>query len=235
MSLTSVSLLQIGTQNSLEILEDPKAEVVDEIAAKLGLRKVRMCWISCVCVWQGSGQLFSPAPSKTLWVTYILLDVSSCYIFWSETQIQRAFLSTGPFQGSVAAVAGTKQHKLHLPFLSPATGAIPGSISLASANLAQIELELPLGSVSRSKGCPWIVFPSLVLQGVSGVWGYGCRFQPAAIPSGFPDFLTSLQPALMFSGLGAALVWWECQEWDVHKQDLTCWRKPAWEKAQCRL
>jgi len=37
----SFSLLQIGTQNSLEILEDPKAEVVDEIAAKLGLRKVR--------------------------------------------------------------------------------------------------------------------------------------------------------------------------------------------------
>ncbi|KFW79238.1 Nuclear protein localization protein 4, partial [Manacus vitellinus] len=32
--------LEIGTQNSLEILEDPKAEVVDEIAAKLGLRKV---------------------------------------------------------------------------------------------------------------------------------------------------------------------------------------------------
>ena len=32
--------LQIGTQNSLELLEDPKAEVVDEIAAKLGLRKV---------------------------------------------------------------------------------------------------------------------------------------------------------------------------------------------------
>uniref|UniRef100_A0A8B9PK22 Nuclear protein localization protein 4 homolog n=1 Tax=Apteryx owenii TaxID=8824 RepID=A0A8B9PK22_APTOW len=31
---------QIGTQNSLEILEDPKAEVVDEIASKLGLRKV---------------------------------------------------------------------------------------------------------------------------------------------------------------------------------------------------
>nr|XP_048673677.1 nuclear protein localization protein 4 homolog isoform X3 [Caretta caretta] len=31
---------QIGTQNSLELLEDPKAEVVDEIAAKLGLRKV---------------------------------------------------------------------------------------------------------------------------------------------------------------------------------------------------
>lgn len=40
--LMSFSLLQIGTQNSLEILEDPKAEVVDEIAAKLGLRKVRM-------------------------------------------------------------------------------------------------------------------------------------------------------------------------------------------------
>ncbi|EDM06831.1 nuclear protein localization 4 homolog (S. cerevisiae), isoform CRA_b [Rattus norvegicus] len=31
---------QIGTQNSLELLEDPKAEVVDEIASKLGLRKV---------------------------------------------------------------------------------------------------------------------------------------------------------------------------------------------------
>ncbi|XP_059804516.1 nuclear protein localization protein 4 homolog [Hypanus sabinus] len=31
---------QVGTANSLELLEDPKAEVVDEIAAKLGLRKV---------------------------------------------------------------------------------------------------------------------------------------------------------------------------------------------------
>ncbi|NWH73412.1 NPL4 protein, partial [Piaya cayana] len=31
---------QIGTPNNLEILEDPKAKVVDEIAAKLGLRKV---------------------------------------------------------------------------------------------------------------------------------------------------------------------------------------------------
>ncbi|KAF6095873.1 NPL4-like protein, ubiquitin recognition factor [Phyllostomus discolor] len=31
---------QVGTQNSLELLEDPRAEVVDEIAAKLGLRKV---------------------------------------------------------------------------------------------------------------------------------------------------------------------------------------------------
>uniref|UniRef100_A0A2D4PVZ6 MPN domain-containing protein n=1 Tax=Micrurus surinamensis TaxID=129470 RepID=A0A2D4PVZ6_MICSU len=31
---------QIGTQNSLELLEDQKAEIVDEIAAKLGLRKV---------------------------------------------------------------------------------------------------------------------------------------------------------------------------------------------------
>lgn len=39
--LAGFPLLQIGTQNSLEILEDPKAEVVDEIAAKLGLRKVR--------------------------------------------------------------------------------------------------------------------------------------------------------------------------------------------------
>ncbi|XP_030630011.1 nuclear protein localization protein 4 homolog isoform X3 [Chanos chanos] len=31
---------QIGTQNSLELIEDPKAGIVDEIAAKLGLRKV---------------------------------------------------------------------------------------------------------------------------------------------------------------------------------------------------
>uniref|UniRef100_A0A673HUL0 Nuclear protein localization protein 4 homolog n=1 Tax=Sinocyclocheilus rhinocerous TaxID=307959 RepID=A0A673HUL0_9TELE len=31
---------QIGTQNSLELIEDPKAEAVEEIAAKLGLRKV---------------------------------------------------------------------------------------------------------------------------------------------------------------------------------------------------
>lgn len=38
---TCVSLTQIGTQNSLELIEDPKAEAVEEIAAKLGLRKVR--------------------------------------------------------------------------------------------------------------------------------------------------------------------------------------------------
>lgn len=31
---------QIGTQNSLELLEDPKADAVEEVAAKLGLRKV---------------------------------------------------------------------------------------------------------------------------------------------------------------------------------------------------
>ncbi|KAM4663209.1 nuclear protein localization protein 4 homolog [Discoglossus pictus] len=31
---------QIGTQNSLQLLDDPKAEVVDEIASKLGLTKV---------------------------------------------------------------------------------------------------------------------------------------------------------------------------------------------------
>ncbi|KAI2658310.1 hypothetical protein H4Q32_016350 [Labeo rohita] len=31
---------EIGTQNSLELIEDPKAEAVEEIAAKLGLRKV---------------------------------------------------------------------------------------------------------------------------------------------------------------------------------------------------
>lgn len=37
---------QIGTQNSLELLEDPKAEVVDEIAAKLGLRKVLRLFLS---------------------------------------------------------------------------------------------------------------------------------------------------------------------------------------------
>lgn len=33
-------LVQNATQNSLELLEDPKAAAVDEIAAKLGLRKV---------------------------------------------------------------------------------------------------------------------------------------------------------------------------------------------------
>lgn len=48
-SPASFSLLQIGTQNSLEILEDPKAEVVDEIAAKLGLRKVWMM-VDLVCL-----------------------------------------------------------------------------------------------------------------------------------------------------------------------------------------
>lgn len=35
------ALTQIGTQNSLELIEDPKAEAVEEMAAKLGLRKVR--------------------------------------------------------------------------------------------------------------------------------------------------------------------------------------------------
>jgi len=34
-------MTQIGTQNSLELIEDPKAEAVEEMAAKLGLRKVR--------------------------------------------------------------------------------------------------------------------------------------------------------------------------------------------------
>lgn len=33
-------MTQIATQNSLELIEDPKAEAVEEIAAKLGLRKV---------------------------------------------------------------------------------------------------------------------------------------------------------------------------------------------------
>lgn len=43
--------MQIGTQNSLKILEDPKAEVVDEIAAKLGLRKVRTgLALLCLCL-----------------------------------------------------------------------------------------------------------------------------------------------------------------------------------------
>lgn len=31
---------QIGTQNSLELIDDPRAAAVEEIAAKLGLRKV---------------------------------------------------------------------------------------------------------------------------------------------------------------------------------------------------
>ena len=35
------SVHQIATQNSLELVEDPKAAAVEEIAAKLGLRKVR--------------------------------------------------------------------------------------------------------------------------------------------------------------------------------------------------
>lgn len=34
------AVLQNATQNSLELLEDPKAAAVDEIAAKLGLCKV---------------------------------------------------------------------------------------------------------------------------------------------------------------------------------------------------
>lgn len=47
----SLTPRQIGTQNSLELLEDPKAEVVDEIAAKLGLRKVlRPSWGPGLCV-----------------------------------------------------------------------------------------------------------------------------------------------------------------------------------------
>lgn len=147
-----------------------------------------------------------------------LSKVSAAVTFLGLKPNPEDFPEHRPLTGCVAAVAGARQHKLHLPFLSTPTGAIPGNISLASANLAQMELELPLCSVSRSRDCPWLVFPSLVLQG--GVWGWGCsppQFQPAVIPSGFPDFLTALQPVLMFSGLGAALEWWECQEWDVHK------------------
>uniref|UniRef100_A0A2K6D7Q0 NPL4 homolog, ubiquitin recognition factor n=1 Tax=Macaca nemestrina TaxID=9545 RepID=A0A2K6D7Q0_MACNE len=47
---------QIGTQNSLELLEDPKAEVVDEIAAKLGLRKDTYFLSSEECITAGDFQ-----------------------------------------------------------------------------------------------------------------------------------------------------------------------------------
>ncbi|XP_012590208.1 PREDICTED: nuclear protein localization protein 4 homolog [Condylura cristata] len=51
---------QIGTQNSLELLEDPKAEVVDEIAAKLGLRK---------CVGAGRREVRWPFPQDTYFLS----------------------------------------------------------------------------------------------------------------------------------------------------------------------
>lgn len=35
-------MFQNATQNSLELIDDPKAEAVDEIAAKLGLCKVAL-------------------------------------------------------------------------------------------------------------------------------------------------------------------------------------------------
>lgn len=40
-------LFQNATQNSLELIDDPKAEAVDEIAAKLGLCKVALQ--DCAC------------------------------------------------------------------------------------------------------------------------------------------------------------------------------------------
>lgn len=86
--LTSFSLLQIGTQNSLEILEDPKAEVVDEIAAKLGLRKVRML-SDLMRLWQwrkSLAVLFSfMGLFKTVWAHLkSSLSVSSSYAFRYE-------------------------------------------------------------------------------------------------------------------------------------------------------
>lgn len=41
-------LFQNATQNSLELIDDPKAEAVDEIAAKLGLCKVAIFEIGLV-------------------------------------------------------------------------------------------------------------------------------------------------------------------------------------------
>lgn len=91
----------------------------------------------------------------------------------------------------------------------------------------------------QEQGIPLDCVPLLGAAGSQCCVGLGVRVPLSSslpvIPSGSPGFLTALQLALMFSGLGAVLVWWECQEWDVHKQDLTCWRESAWEKAQCRL
>lgn len=67
-------MLQNATQNSLELIDDPKAAAVDEIAAKLGLCKVRIsCFVlflhltlfqQCLtpCLWRSGGlDLFRPA------------------------------------------------------------------------------------------------------------------------------------------------------------------------------
>lgn len=44
----SLYLFQNATQNSLELIDDPKAEAVDETAAKLGLCKVALLGIVLV-------------------------------------------------------------------------------------------------------------------------------------------------------------------------------------------
>lgn len=67
-------MLQNATQNSLELVDDPKAAAVDEIAAKLGLCKVCSCclvWFLhwnlirqrlMTCLWRSGGlDLFGPA------------------------------------------------------------------------------------------------------------------------------------------------------------------------------
>lgn len=67
-------MLQNATQNSLELIDDPKAAAVDEIAAKLGLCKVCIGYLvlflnvtliqQCLtlCLWRSGGlDLFRPA------------------------------------------------------------------------------------------------------------------------------------------------------------------------------
>lgn len=44
------AVFQNATQNSLELLDDPKAAAVDEIAAKLGMCKVGFDFPSVLCL-----------------------------------------------------------------------------------------------------------------------------------------------------------------------------------------
>lgn len=70
-------MLQNATQNSLELIDDPKAAAVDEIAAKLGLCKVSIDYLvlflhvapiqQCLtpCLWRSGGlDLFRPAVGR---------------------------------------------------------------------------------------------------------------------------------------------------------------------------
>lgn len=75
-------MFQNATQNSLELLDDPKAAAVDEIAAKLGMCKVGFDFLSVLCL---TSHRFHVCIQAELYVcTYICL-YSQTLIQWMDS------------------------------------------------------------------------------------------------------------------------------------------------------